>query len=298
METFTPASVSLRIRKSPAARRVEMRSLIAGPKAILLPGCYDAISAKLVENTGFPGVYAGSYATASSRFGLPDVGLVTLTEIVQHAGTIVNSVNVPVIADGESGFNQAANIWRTVQEFERAGVTGIHIEDGVIGKHTDIPPAVLPLEEMLAKIRAAVDAREDPNFLIIGRTDVPWATRDMNEMVRRANAFTEAGADLVLLTAVHPHKLREVRHEIKGKVVAGLRTGFTAQDFEAAGANVLIWYPVCLHAAYHGIKAALTRLKETTDIGKFSDLLADPREFEQFLGYQDFVSRVKRYGVK
>ncbi len=297
MEISEAASVSPQNRKSPAARRAEMKSLLSGNKPVLLPGCYDGMSAKLVEQAEFPAVYVGSYATASSAFGLPDVGLVTMTEIVAHARAVVNSVSIPVIADAENGFTSAANLWRTIQEYEAAGVTGVHIEDGVIGKHTDIRPAVLPLEEMLAKIRAAVEGRQDPNFLIIGRTDVPWATRDMNEMVRRANAFTEAGADLVLLTGVHPHKLREVRGEIKGKVVAGLRTGFTMKDFEEAGANVLIWYPVCLHAAYQGIKAALARLKETTDIGKFSDLLADAREVEGLFGYQDFVARVKKYSV-
>jgi 2-methylisocitrate lyase-like PEP mutase family enzyme len=298
METLNATSASPQVRRSAAERRVALKSLIAGNKVILVPGCYDAISAKLIEKAGFPAVYIGSYATSSSQFGLPDVGLVTITEIARHAKTIVNSVNLPVIADAENGFNHAANIWRTVQEFEEAGVAGIHIEDVVIGKHTDIPPVILPLEQMISKIQAALDARQDPNFLIVGRTDVPWALRDMKEMVRRANAFTEAGADLVLLTAVHPHKLREVRNQIKGKVVAGLWPGFTAQDLEAAGANVLIWYSVCLHAAYHGVKTALTRLKETTDIGKFSNILTDSREFENLVGYQDFVFKADKYGLK
>ncbi len=296
MKTSSVTSTSPQVRKSAAERRVALKSLIAKKKGILIPGCYDAVSAKLIEKAGFQAVYIGSYATSSSQFGLPDVGLVTMTEMARHAKTVVSSVNLPVIADAENGFNDAANIWRTVQEFEGAGVSGIHIEDCVVGKHTSIRPIILPLEQMISKIRAALDARRDPNFLIVGRTDASWALRDTKEMVKRANAFTEAGADLVLLTAVHPHKLREVRNQIKGKVVVGLWPGFSVRDFEAAGANVLLWYSVCLHAAYRGIETALTRLKETTDIGMFSDILAGPKEFEELLGYQDYVSNVEKYG--
>ena len=140
--------------------------------------------------------YLGSYAISACRFGLGDIGLVTMTEMVQTAKTIVDATRlVPVICDAENGFNNAANIWRTVEEFEKAGVSGIHIEDHELGKHTNIPRVILPLDQMVQKVRAAVDAREDPNFIIIGRTDVARVSGDLDEIVRRANAFTDAGAD-------------------------------------------------------------------------------------------------------
>jgi len=285
-------------RKSAAEKIVALKSMLSEKKVIMAPGCYDALSAKLVEKAGFPAVYIGSYATCASQLGIPDVGLATMTEMVRHAEAVAGAVDIPVIADAEDGFNNAANIWRTVQEFEKAGVCAIHIEDGVAGKHTDIPPIILPLEQMTAKIRAAVDARQNPNFLIIGRTDVPWALRDIEETVRRVNAFTEAGADLVLPTAMPPQELKAVRSRIKGRVVSGLRRpGDSAQVLEEAGVSIIVWYPVCIRAAYHGVKTALARLQETTDIGKFGDILADADEFEDLFGYKHFIANVQKYGL-
>jgi 2-methylisocitrate lyase-like PEP mutase family enzyme len=280
-----------------ADRRVILKSLIARQNMLLVPGCYDAVSARLVQDAGFQAVYVGSYATAASRFGLPDTGLVGMTEMVQHAKTVVDSIHIPVLGDAENGFNNAANLWYTIQEFERAGVSGVHIEDHEFGKHTDVPPVILPLDQMAAKIRAAVDAREDPNFLIIARTDVPWALKDMKEAVRRVNAFTDAGADLVFLAGIQLPALREIRDQIKGKVLIANDPGASARDEELAGANVVLYYAFCLYAAYHGVRTALERLKETRDAGKASDLLADHVEFEQFIGFPGFVFKAKKYGL-
>ena len=150
---------------------------------------------------------------------------------------------------------------------------------------------------MVAKIRAAVDAREDRNFLIIARTDAPWALKDTKEAVRRVNAFTSAGADLVFLAGIQIDKLREIRRKIKGRVMITNRPSVAARHEELAGANVVLYYGFSLYAAYHGVKKALDRLKETNDVSKLSDILADPAEFEEFIGYPDFVSQAKKYGL-
>jgi hypothetical protein len=131
-------------RKSAAERRVILKNLIQKEKYIMVPGVYDAVSARLVEQAGFPVVYIGSYATAASQYGLPDDGMVNLTQMVDKARTVVNATNIPVIGDGENGFTFAANIWTTVQAFEQAGVSAIHIEDHEFGKHTDLPKVILP----------------------------------------------------------------------------------------------------------------------------------------------------------
>src|SRR5512138_1928052 len=134
-----------------------LRGLLAAGKTIVAPGATDALSAKLIEAHGFDCVYIGSYATAASRFGLPDTGLLSLEALVEQARTIVQAVKLPVIADAEAGFHEAAEIWRTVQAFERAGVAAIHLEDHTgAGKHTSAPQTLHPMKETADRICAAV----------------------------------------------------------------------------------------------------------------------------------------------
>ena len=278
-------------------RRAALRALLAEGTTLLIPGCFDCMSAKLVEAAGFPVVYIGSYATSASRLGLPDSGLVSLTEMVQHAESVVNCVGIPVIADAENGFNHAANIWQTVRAFEQAGVSAIHIEDHEFGKHTDVDPVLLPLEKMVQKIRAAVDAREDANFMIIARTDAYWAWKDADQVVSRLNAFAEAGADLVFPAGMPVHVLQPVRARIKGKVVITNRPGASLRDEQDAGASAVLYYALSLHAAYHGIKEALSRLKQTGNADSLSGISANVQEFERFIGYPEFVEKARRYGL-
>src|ERR1700693_2197557 len=178
--------------------RKKLRALLASGKTLVVPGAYDPMSAKLVERAGFPAVYIGSYATAAAGFGMPDVGFGTREEMAPHAKRIADAVNMPVIADGENGWNNAANIWRTVRSFEQAGVCGIHIEDHEFGKHAAVPQVLLSCDQMVQKIRAAPDARADSDFLIIARTDAAWAFNDVEDAIKRVNAFNDAGADLVM----------------------------------------------------------------------------------------------------
>ncbi|MDH5536991.1 MAG: isocitrate lyase/PEP mutase family protein [Betaproteobacteria bacterium] len=193
---------------SVSERRARLRSHIDSGKTLAALGATDALSAKLIEAHGFECVYIGSYATAASRFGLPDTGLLTLDELVAQARTLVNAVSVPVIADAEGGFNDPANMWRTVQAFEQAGVAAIHIEDhSGPGKHTDAPQTLRPLEEMAARIRAAVEARTGKDFLIVARSDANWVAGDLEDTIRRLAAYAEAGADLVFPTMVNPAQL-------------------------------------------------------------------------------------------
>jgi 2-methylisocitrate lyase-like PEP mutase family enzyme len=249
---------------TPLEREI-LKSLVEKEKSIPVPGAYDAISAKLIEQEGFPIVYIGSYATSSSAFGYPDVGLLGLHEMVIHAQKIVNAVSIPIIADAKNGFTHAANIWRTVQAFEQAGVSGIHIEDHEFGKHTDLPSVILPLDQMVSKIKAAVDAKTDPNFLIIARTDMIYANNNLEDAIERANAFTDAGADMVFLTGIRPDVLKEIRSQIKGKVVTVDSSGFTVEDEKEAQANLVLYYGLCGYAAFAGVQKALRTFKETQD---------------------------------
>src|ERR671935_2678162 len=150
-----------------------LSQLLDRPEPVLAPGCYDALSARLVEEAGFPAVYMTGFGTAAARLGRPDVGLLTMTEMVDNARRIVEAVGVPVIADADTGYGNAINVIRTVQEYERAGVAAIHIEDQVAPKkcgHME-GKQVIPAAEMGAKIRAAGAARRSDAFVIIARTD-------------------------------------------------------------------------------------------------------------------------------
>ena len=280
---------------SVSQRRAMLRSLIAQGRPLVIPGAYDAVSARLVERAGFPVAYVGSYATAASGFGLPDVGLIGMQEMAAYAGAVACAVSVPVLADAENGFNNAANIWRTVRAFEQVGVAGIHIEDHEFGKHAPVRQVLLPLDQMVGKVRAALDSREDPNFLIIARTDAMWALDDPEETVRRANAFGDAGSDMVLLAACPPDRLSQVRGDIRPKVMVTSAPGRMVQAELDAGADAVLCYGLCLYAAYEGVKRALAAFKADTQAGELDALAECAAEFEAFTGVDEFVARARQY---
>ncbi|MDO8704330.1 MAG: isocitrate lyase/PEP mutase family protein [Sulfuricaulis sp.] len=277
-------------------RRLALARLLKGP-TVAVPGVHDALSAMLAERAGFPVLYVGSYATAAVRLGLADVGAVSMTEMVEHAASIVNAVRVPVLADAENGWNNAANIWRTVQSFERAGVSGIHIEDHEFGKHTDAAPVLASIEQATAKIEAAVAAREDPNFLIIARTDAPWATGDVQDTLNRIERYAAAGADLVMPAGL---SLADVpsAHKRSGKgVVITDRRGRSFAEEAQSGAALVLYYGLSLHASFFAVKTALEQFHATLDADALPHLREHVTEFEQLMGYDAFAARARKYGV-
>jgi 2-methylisocitrate lyase-like PEP mutase family enzyme len=150
---------------------------------------------------------------------------------------------------------------------------------------------------MVHKIRAAVEARSDPNFLIIARTDSYWAWKDPAEVVRRVNAFTEAGADLVFPAGIPVGELKKIRQDIRGQVLMTNRPGASLREEQEAGAGAVLYYGYTLYAAYQGVKTALARLRDTQDANSAGDMLANVDEFERFIGYPEFVARAQRYGL-
>ena len=188
--------------------RAKLRHLLKTEDMLVLPGAYDCITARLIERAGFSAVYMTGAGTAAIN-GYPDYGLATMSELVQNAGRLANAVSIPVISDADTGYGNELNVIRTVREFERAGVAGIHIEDQVFPKkcgHLD-DKELVSLDDYLVKIRAAADARTDRDFLIIARTDAR-APLGFEEAVRRSNAALKSGADMVFLEA--PQTMEEV----------------------------------------------------------------------------------------
>ena len=280
-----------------AARRRALRKLVASGRTTAAMGASDALSAKQIEAAGFDCVYIGSYATAASRLALPDTGLLSLQDMVGQARGIVDAVNIPVIADAEGGFNDAANIWRTVRDFERAGVSAIHIEDHAYGKHAEVPQRLHPIDTVASRIRAAVDAREDPDFMIVARSDAYWVSKDLDDTVARLNACAEAGADMVFPTMLPPPLLAQVRARLTRPVMVVDSPGYTLADEAAAGAAIVLYYGFSLLVQFQALQQALATFRRTGDAGAVPGLRENVAQFEQFIGYAEFTERTRKYGA-
>ncbi len=213
----------------------KLRALLAKQELVVAPGAYDGLTARLVERAGFPAVYMTGAGTAA-RYGYPDYGLLTMSEMVDNAGILSNAVDVPVIADADTGYGTELNVFRTVREFERSGAAGIHIEDQVSPKrcgHLD-GKDVISREEFISKIRAAVAARRDPDFLLIARTD-SRAVADMDEAVTRANLALQAGADMIFLEATQSlDEMAAVPRLVKGPCLLNIVRGGKTPDVDLA----------------------------------------------------------------
>lgn len=271
-----------------------LRELVGSGRTIAVPGATDALSAKLIERHGFEAVYIGSYATAASRYALPDTGLVTLDDLVGQAKTIAGAVTIPVIADAQGGFNDPANMWRTVQAFEAAGVAAVHIEDHEgPGKHTSLPQRLRPIEEAAARIRAALEARKD--MLIAARTDALWIGGELGEAVRRLKAYADAGADLVFPTGASPQQLAELKRRVERPLmIVDLPQGTLAEE-ELAGASLVLYYGFSALVQYDALETALEAFKRTRDGNAVSGYRQRIADLEGMLGYAQYVERAKRY---
>jgi 2,3-dimethylmalate lyase len=194
--------VTARLTRRPGGA-ARLRALLDSGETIVAPGAFDPLSARLVEEAGFPAVYMTGFGTSAALIGRPDVGLLTMTEMAGNAGRIAACVDIPVIADADTGYGNPLNVIRTVGAYEAAGVAGIHIEDQVAPKkcgHME-GKQVIPAEEMAEKVRAAVDARAQPEFVIIARTDAR-AVEGLERALQRGRMYREAGADVLFIEAL------------------------------------------------------------------------------------------------
>ncbi|WP_426954611.1 isocitrate lyase/PEP mutase family protein [Muricoccus radiodurans] len=203
-----------------------LREMLRGQGMVIAPGAYDGITARLIDQAGFPAVYMTGAGTAAAA-GYPDLGLVTMTEMVENAGRIAAVVGVPVIADADTGFGTELHAYRAVREFERRGVAAIHIEDQEFPKrcgHLD-GKQVVPAEEFVAKIRAAAAARLSPDFTIIARTDAR-ATHGLDEAIARANAALDAGADMAFVEAPQSaEEMEAIPRRVRGPCLLNVHRG-------------------------------------------------------------------------
>ncbi|MFH1006412.1 MAG: isocitrate lyase/PEP mutase family protein [Candidatus Latescibacterota bacterium] len=214
-------------------KKPDLVTLLKGRKIILAPGAYDAFSARLIARQGFPAVYLTGSGVTASLLGRPDLGFVALPDMCGVVRNICQTIDIPLIADAESGFGNAVNLTRTVREYEMAGASAIHLEDQIVPKRFggEKTPQVVPMEEHASKIRLAVKSRTHDSFLIIGRTDC-IGRYGLDEAVRRGNAYGEAGADIVFVHGMSTvEELREVGRSVHGPKLINY-TALTLSDMD------------------------------------------------------------------
>ena len=246
-----------------------LREMLEAPGAVFAPGAYDALTAMLVERVGFPAVYMTG-AGVSEALGLPDYGLLSMGEITDVLRRMVKSVDVPVIADADTGYGNELNVVHAVREFEATGCAGLHIEDQMFPKkcgHLD-DKQIAPLDDYIRKIRAAVYARKDPDFLLIARSD-SRAKLGFEESIRRVNAALDAGADVGFVEAPETmEEVREIPKLVNGRcminIVRGGKTPLVSlQELQELGYSIVITPGMALMTVITAYEAALAGLRDT-----------------------------------
>ena len=287
----------------PAGGPARLRELLARPEPLLVPGAYDALSARLVEHAGFDAVYMTGFGATASLLGMPDVGLLSLPDMVDNAGRMARAVDVPLISDADTGYGNAINVARTVQQFERAGVSAIHLEDQVAPKRCGHMSGkqVVPVEEMVEKVRAAVEARADPDFVLIARTDAR-AVEGLDAALVRARAYLDAGADVLFVEAPETEaEVAEVAAAFPGTpllfnwVERGRTPMLPLSRVAELGFSLVIFPVATLFSATVGMQRYLASIR---DSGTPLDALDDAIGFEDFTDLvglpeiRDFEQRV------
>ncbi len=280
-----------------------LRELLSGSETILAPGAYDALSARLIETAGFPAVYMTGFGVAASMLGRPDVGLATMSEMVDSARRMVQAVSVPIIADADTGYGNALNVVRTVREYEAAGVAGVQLEDQVAPKrcgHMTGRSLVSP-DEMAGKIRAAVAARRSSEFVIIARTDAR-EVEGVERAIERAKRYQDAGADVLFVEA--PQTVEEV--ETVARALAdtpllfnwaegGKTPPMPLREIEALGFRMVIFPVGALLAATAAVQRVLEVIKADGTPQRGLETATRFREFLGIIGLPEIDEMGKRF---
>lgn len=284
--------------------RRRLRELLAARELILAPGVYDAMSGRLVEAAGFPAVYMSGFGVTASLLGRPDIGLLGMSEMAQAARRIVSAVDVPVIADADTGYGNAINVIRTVQEYEAAGVAAMHLEDQVTPKRCGhmTGKQVVPAEVMIDKVRAAVAARQDPDLVLIARSDAV-AVEGIDAAIDRVLRYREAGADMLFLDALASlDDIEKAAAALAGERVlfswgeGGLTPPTTLQQLRGWGFSVVIFPVAALLASVAAMRALLARVAgDGTPAGAMAGLPRLP-EFFGIIGLDEADELGRRFG--
>ena len=280
----------------------QLRKLLREPGIIMAPGAYDCLTARIIQNAGFPAVYMTGAGTSVAALGYPDLALATMSEMVGNAADIAATVDVPVIADADTGYGGILNIQRTIRQYERAGVAGVHIEDQEFPKrcgHLD-NKRVIGIDDMVGKIRAAVDARTNDEFVIIVRTDA-LAVTGWDDTMRRCEAFTRAGADVLFVEAIRSAEEAE-------RVVASVEvpllynfveTGksplFTARELEQLGFKLAIYPGSAFLTVSKVVANLMDELKSKGTTAHLVDNMVTLQDCFEIMGLSEMLATDESY---
>jgi 2-methylisocitrate lyase-like PEP mutase family enzyme len=286
--------------------QTSLPALLREQRPLLAPGCYDALSARLVEEAGFSAAYMTGFGSAAGRLGRPDVGLLTMSEMVDNAYRIAEAVDIPVIADADTGYGNPISVIRTVREFERAGVAAIHIEDQVMPKkcgHME-GKQVVAAREMAQKVRAAVDARRSSDFLIIARTDAA-AVEGLDAAIERGHIYREAGADLLFIEAPRSEpEIAAVAEAFRGVPLlfnyaeGGKTPAVEVSKLAELGFAVVIFPISTLLAATGAMRQVLARIRADGTPRAVLDELPSFPGFLEFIGLPEIKDLERRYAAE
>lgn len=269
-----------------------LRRLLSRPEIIIAPGVYDSLSARIAAGAGFSAIYMTGYGTAASLLGQPDVGMLTLSEMVDNARRIVQAVGpqVAVIADADTGYGNPINVTRTVREYEQAGVAAIHIEDQMWPKRCGHMEGkqVIPVQDMVQKVRAAIAARRDPDFVIIARTDAR-AVNGIDDAIARGRAYADAGADVVFVEGPDSEtEIRQVASELKGISLLFNHTASGRSPVLPVTALSEMGYKIAIFPT-HTLYAACRAVIETIELLKQGDMASIASRMVSFDQFHDIV---------
>lgn len=282
-----------------------MRELIARPVCTIAPGVADALAARLVAREGFEAVYMSGFGTSLTRLGMPDVGLLTASEMVDNAGRIVDASELPVIADADTGYGNPVNAWRTIRDYEKAGVAGVHIEDQDWPKRCGHPSGkrLITTADMVAKIKAACDARHDPDFLIITRTNA-IAVEGLEAALTRGMRYREAGADMIFIEApVGRTDVERIARRFKGvpllynTAASGKTLDLPVEELSRLGFRLAIFPNWVILAAIPAMENLLRELKRSGTAARLRDKVASLKDFTNIAGLPEIQKPEERDDV-
>ena len=282
--------------------RKKLKELVQARRGVIVPGAFNALSAKVIEDLGFEAIYVTGAGVTNMWFGMPDQGFMGLAEIADHTARIRDAVNVPLLVDADTGFGNALNVIHTVRTLERAGADCIQLEDQVAPKRCGhfSGKGVISTEEAVNKIKAAVDARRDADLMIMARTDAA-ATLGFEAAVERAQKFAEAGADILFVEAVTqaeevralPQRLPQPK--LMNMVIGGRTPIFNAQQLGELGYGIVLYANAALQGAVMGMQKALTVLRDEKEVQEASGLVTPFAERQRLVGKPEWDALEKRY---
>ena len=280
----------------------QLKRLVAARNGLLVPGAFNALSAKVIEDLGFQALYITGAGVTNMWFGMPDQGFMGLAEIAEHTARIRDAVELPLIVDADTGFGNALNVYHTVRTLERAGADCIQLEDQVAPKRCGhfSGKEVISTEEAVGKIRAAVDARRDPDLLIMARTDAA-ATHGFEAAVERAQKFAEAGADILFVEAVtEAEQVRQLpqrlsKPQLMNMVIGGKTPIFNSEQLGALGFGIVLYANAALQGAVMGMQKALTVLRDEKEVREASGLVTPFAERQRLVQKHEWDALEARY---